>query len=361
MTPASCDFIAPLTVATLSQNSVAVDFWNKQSGELTNHVELGMWGDLMVVAPLTANTLSKMVSGGCDNLLLATFLSAKCPVLVAPAMDLDMYAHPSTVSNLKRLEEFGVNIIPAENGALASGLSGQGRMAEPETIFEIVVELLNKSSRLKGTHVLVTAGPTYEAIDPVRFIGNNSSGKMGHEIARNLLAQGAKVTLVAGPTNCSLKHENLSLISVKTAQEMLLAVQEVYENVDGGIFAAAVADYRPVNPANQKIKKNLEEMQISLVKNPDILKWCGEEKKKQWLCGFALETNDALKHGKEKLKRKNLDAIVVNTLEDEGAGFGYDTNKVTILAKDNIQHDFELTTKAQVAKNIVDFLINSVV
>ena len=361
MTPASCDFIAPLTVATLSQNSVAVDFWNKQSGEWTNHVELGMWGDLMVVAPLTANTLSKMVSGGCDNLLLATFLSAKCPVLVAPAMDLDMYAHPSTVSNLKRLEEFGVNIIPAENGALASGLSGQGRMAEPETIFEIVVELLNKSSRLKGTHVLVTAGPTYEAIDPVRFIGNNSSGKMGHEIARNLLAQGAKVTLVAGPTNCSLKHENLSLISVKTAQEMLLAVQEVYENVDGGIFAAAVADYRPVNPANQKIKKNLEEMQISLVKNPDILKWCGEEKKKQWLCGFALETNDALKHGKEKLKRKNLDAIVVNTLEDEGAGFGYDTNKVTILAKDNIQHDFELTTKAQVAKNIVDFLINSVV
>lgn len=360
MTPASCDFISPLTVATLSEQPVAKDFWNSATGEWTNHVELGMWGNLMVIAPLTANTLSKMAIGACDNLLLATYLSAKCPVMVAPAMDLDMYAHPTTTTNLNTLSNHGLHLLPAESGALASGLTGQGRMVEPETIFDAVCAFFEGSVELKGKHVLVTAGPTYEAIDPVRFIGNNSSGKMGYALAETLLKKGAKVTLVSGPTNCVLSHRNLDLVHVKTAEEMLFAVQKVYPTVDGGIFAAAVSDYRPAHPADQKIKKSDDVMEVTLIKNPDILKWCGEQKKQQWLCGFALETNDALKHGKGKLQRKNLDAIVINTLEDEGAGFGHDTNKITILTKDNIQQDFELTSKAQTATNIVDVLIKHV-
>lgn len=359
MTPAATEFVTPLTLATLSENPVAVDFWNTNDGTWTNHVELGMWGDVMVIAPLTANTLSKMVNGGCDNLLLASYLSAKCPVIVAPAMDLDMYAHPSTTENLEKLLGRNVMVLPAEEGFLASGLTGKGRMVAPEKIYAAVSAFFEVSQELKGKHVLVTAGPTYEPIDPVRFVGNNSSGKMGFAITKELLSRGAKVTMVVGPSALTLKHSNLTLKRVRTAEEMFEEVKSIYGQCDGGIFSAAVSDYRPASPKNQKIKKQEDEMVLKLVKNPDILKWCGENKKHQWLCGFALETNDAIAHGKGKLARKNLDVIVVNTLEDEGAGFGYDTNKVTLIAKDNKKQDFELTTKEQVAKNIINFIVEN--
>ena len=257
MTPASSDFISPLVVSTLSGNPVGIEFWNKKDGTWNNHVEYGLWADLFVVAPLTANTLSKMATGSCDNLLLATYLSMKSHTMIAPAMDLDMYAHPTTARNLSQLEMDGVSIIPAESGELASGLEGQGRMAEPETILEAIQTWFDErmDPRLKGKTVVITAGPTYEALDPVRFIGNHSSGKMGYEIASALLNQGAKVVLVSGPTKCELEHENLTLISIKSADQMLEAVQKHWKDASFGVFAAAVADYRPKTQADQKIKK----------------------------------------------------------------------------------------------------------
>lgn len=358
MTSASVDFITPLTVATLSKNPVSIDFWNKENGEWTNHVDLGMWGDLMLIAPLTANTLFKIANGCCDNLLTATYLSAKCPVMVAPAMDLDMYAHPSSKRNLAQIQKDGVHVIPAQSGELASGLVGQGRMTEPEDIFTEVQRFFAVSEKLKGKRFVVTAGPTYEAIDPVRFIGNHSSGKMGVEIAKALLALGAQVDLVIGPTKLEIAHERLNRVDVKSAEDMLAAVQNVYPHVDGGVFAAAVADYRPKIQATQKIKKKEDNLTIELVKNPDILAWAGANKKNQFLVGFALETNNALEHGKGKLERKNLDAIVINTLEDKGAGFGGDTNKITLLEKDNNFHNFELKSKSDVAFDIVNFIAN---
>jgi phosphopantothenoylcysteine decarboxylase/phosphopantothenate--cysteine ligase len=360
MTPASCDFVSPLTLATLSQNPVCIDFWNQKDGTWTNHVELGMWADLIVIAPLTANTLSKMTNGGCDNLLLATYLSAKCPVLVAPAMDLDMYAHPTTKDNLKLLEKHGVLIAPAEHGFLASGLEGQGRMTEPFQIVEHIEFFFTASQSLKGKKILVTAGPTYERIDPVRFIGNHSSGKMGFAIAKNLLKRGAEVVLVTGPTQCELNHKYLTRKDVLTADEMLDEVQAHFPNCDGGIFSAAVADYKPSQQSDVKIKKSSDEMSIDLVKNPDILQWAGDNKKKnQFLVGFALETNNALEYGKGKLEKKNLDFIVVNSLEDSGAGFGHDTNKITILDSNNNTRGFELSTKDIAANNIVDYIVKS--
>lgn len=360
LTPASSDFISPLTISTLSQNPVYQNFWNKESGEWTNHVELGMWGDLMVIAPLTANTLAKMANGHCDNLMCATYLSAKCPVMVAPAMDLDMYSHPTTSRNLKLLESYGVKVIPAEEGFLASGLTGKGRMAEPETILEHIESFFKNKETMAGQKVLITAGPTYEAIDPVRFIGNHSSGKMGFALAEKCLERGAEVVLVSGPTQCELSHQNLLRIDVRSAEEMLTAVQTHFSSCTGGIFSAAVADYRPKNVASQKIKK-LEgdnDMVVEMTKNPDILMTIGKHKKEnQWLVGFALETNNALENGAKKLKNKNLDLIVINTLEDEGAGFGHDTNRVTLLDSNNKNSKFELQSKKDVADNILDYLL----
>ncbi len=357
MTPASCDFISPLTIATLSENPVCIDFWNQKDGTWTNHVDLGMWPDVFLIAPLTANTLAKLIHGQSDNLLTATFLSAKSPVIVAPAMDLDMYIHPATKRNLAQLELDGVQIIPAESGELASGLVGQGRLAEPENIVAVLEEFFAKSNAFQGQKVLITAGPTYEKIDPVRFIGNHSSGKMGFEIAKVFLNQGAEVTLISGPTKEKLTHKNLILHSIQTAEEMLAKVQSCWKTMNVGVFAAAVADYRPENPEVQKIKKNEERMTINLVKNPDILAWAGANKtENQKLVGFALETNDAEKHGFDKLKRKNLDFIVVNTLEDKGAGFGVDTNRIKIIDKSNKLISFELKPKHQVALDIVNYL-----
>ena len=359
MTSASADFITPLTAATLSKNPVHLNFWNKENGEWTNHVELGMWGDVFLIAPLTANTLFKLTNGCCDNLLTATYLSAKCPVIVAPAMDLDMYAHPSTERNLNQLEKDGVKIIPAQSGELASGLVGQGRMTEPEDILLFLEKHFEKAASLSGKKYLITAGPTYEAIDPVRFIGNHSTGKMGLALAKNLLERGADVTVVIGPTKETLEHPKLTLIPIKSAQEMLDAVQLHWNNMDGGIFSAAVSDYKPKQAADQKIKKKSEELTLTLIKNPDILFWAGSVKKpNQKLIGFALETNNALEHGAKKLEKKNLDAIVINTLEDEGAGFGHPTNKISILDKHNNFHKFELKSKTKVAADIVHFMMN---
>ena len=366
MTPASSDFMSPLVVSTLSENPVGIEFWNKQDGSWNNHVEYGLWADVFIIAPLTANTLSKMATGSCDNLLLATYLSMKAKTIVAPAMDLDMYAHPATVRNLAQITADGVEIIPAEEGELASGLTGTGRMAEPETIADAIQRFFasnpesktSESLALKGKKVLVTAGPTYENIDPVRFIGNYSSGKMGFAITEQLLAEGAEVTLIAGPTKLTLEHPNLLLIPVRSAQEMFEAVQKEWDSSDIGIFSAAVADYRPAEMATEKIKKSDEELSIRLVKNPDILKWAGTTKSKQILVGFALETNDLEANARKKLDAKHLNFIVMNTLSDEGAGFGHNTNKISILDDHNNLKSFELKTKNQVAVDIIEYLKN---
>ena len=357
MTPASSDFISPLTVATLSKNPVGIEFWDKNDGTWSNHVDYGLWADVFLIAPLTANTLHKLATGGCDNLLLATYLSMKCPTIVAPAMDLDMYVHPTTHRNLESLRLDGVQIIPAESGELASGLIGQGRMAEPEKLYSVLDSFFSQSQDLVGKKFLITAGPTYESIDPVRFIGNHSSGKMGFAIASTILNRGGEVVLISGPTKLDLKHPNLNLIRVQSAQNMLDAVQSNWNKVDVGVFSAAVADYRPVSIAGQKIKKLEDNITIELVKNPDILGWAGSNKKEeQLLIGFALETNDGQQYAQDKLTRKNLDFIVLNTLEDHGAGFGHDTNKISIFDNHNNFTSFELKTKVDVAIDIVDYM-----
>ena len=359
MTPASSAFISPLVVSTLSGNPVGIEFWNENDGTWTNHVEYGLWADVFVVAPLTANSLSKMANGSCDNLLLATYLSMKSKTIVAPAMDLDMYAHPTTLRNLKQLNEDGVIVIPAESGELASGLEGEGRLPEPETLFQFIHDYFEskQSPILKGKKVLVTAGPTQEALDPVRFIGNHSSGKMGYKIAERLLDEGAEVTLVSGPTNLKIDDSRLNLLQVKSAEEMLNAVQAHWSQMDMGIFAAAVADYRPKNKADQKIKKSDDQLTIELIKNPDILKWVGEHKSpNQTVVGFALETQNVVENGTKKLNAKNLNFIVLNSMEDNGAGFGVDTNKISILDNHNNLQHFELKSKNEVAADIVAYL-----
>ena len=354
MTPASSDFISPLVVSTLSGNPVAIEFWDRKTGVWTNHVELALWADLMIIAPLTANTLSSMANGACDNLLLATYLSMKGKTMVAPAMDLDMYAHPSTKRNLDQLAKDGVILIPAESGELASGLEGEGRMAEPETIAWYIHDFFIPKDLL-GKKVLITAGPTYEAIDPVRFIGNHSSGKMGFALAEAAASRGADVTLITGPSSAKLTSKGIKRLDVMSASEMLEKVQEYWSESDMGIFAAAVADYRPSTIAPEKIKKKEESIQLELVKNPDILKWAGENKSNtQLLVGFALETTDLLKNGQSKLIGKNLNLIVMNTLQDEGAGFAGETNKVSILDDRNNLSSFELKSKSEVADDILD-------
>jgi phosphopantothenoylcysteine decarboxylase/phosphopantothenate--cysteine ligase len=359
MTPASSDFISPVVVSTLSENPVGIEFWDKNDGTWNNHVEYGLWADLFIIAPLTANTLSKMANGSCDNLLLATYLSMRAKTLVAPAMDLDMYAHATTQRNLKQLENDGVHVIPAESGALASGLEGEGRMAEPEIILASIEYHLNRAFEviLDRRSVLITAGPTFEALDPVRFIGNHSSGKMGYRIADELSSMGAEVILISGPTQQKVRNRDIEVIQVSTADQMFKEVRKLWPMSDFGIFSAAVADYKPKEQEIKKIKKNKEELSIDLVRNPDILKWAGDHKSnQQTLVGFALETNDLLENGRKKLISKNLDFIVLNTLQDKGAGFGVDTNKISILDSHNNLEEFELKPKAEVAKDIVSYL-----
>lgn len=360
MSPASCAFITPLTLATLSKRPVYTQF-EKDFGEWTNHVELGLWADAMIVAPATANTLAKMANGLCDNLLLATYLSAKCPVFFAPAMDLDMFAHPSTKENISKLKSYGNIEVESEFGELASGLVGQGRMAEPETIIRKISDFFNRETSLdlKGKKVVITAGPTYEPLDPVRFIGNHSTGKMGFDIAVEAANRGADVVLITGPTSLKMPHSLVKVVHVTTANEMYQQCHELFSLADIVIGAAAVADYRPKVIADQKIKKNDEEFVIALEKNPDILASLGAVKSHQFLVGFALETENEIEYAKSKLKKKNLDLIVLNSLNDKGAGFGKPTNKVTFIDKDFNVFPQELKSKEAVAKDIIDQIVKS--
>lgn len=358
MTPASKDFVTPLTLSTLSKNPVHSTFYNDDEEAVwNNHVELGLWADLMLVAPATANTLSKMANGSCDNLLIATYLSAKCPVYFAPAMDLDMYKHPSTLASFKLLRQFGNIMIPAESGELASGLSGEGRMAEPENIIAFLEADLESKLPLKGKKILVTAGPTYEAIDPVRFIGNHSSGKMGFDIAEHAAGLGAEVILISGPTHLKPKSSGIALVNVTSAQQMYEAAHRYFGDVDVAISAAAVADYRPKFPATQKIKKTEDAFTIELEKTQDILASLGKVKQKQFLIGFALETENEIENAKLKIQKKNLDLIVLNSLQDEGAGFGKPTNKITFIDRNFEIEPMPLKTKEAVAEDILNKVI----
>lgn len=355
MTAASSDFITPLTLSTLSKEPVYSDFMkDEQTGEWNNHVDLGLWADLMLVAPATANSISKMVSGNADNFMMAVYLSAKCPVFVAPAMDLDMYKHGSTKDNLDKLLERGNHIIYPGSGELASGLVGEGRLAEPEEIVAFIEEYFRNGLSLAGKKLLITAGPTYEKIDPVRFLGNNSSGKMGFALAQEAVQRGAMVTLVAGPNHLEVP-KGLSYISVTTAKDMFEACLANFDQ-DAVIMSAAVADYTPVEVADIKLKKKEGDLKIPLKRTVDILKWMGENKGDRRLVGFALETNDEMENAKSKLIRKNLDLIVLNSLQDKGAGFKGDTNKITILDANNNSEEFELKSKSDVAKDILNKL-----
>ncbi len=359
MSPASLHFITPLTLATLSKRPVFSTFYDEEDekGTWNNHVELALWADYMLVAPATANTLSKMANGTCDNLLIATYLSAKCPVYFAPAMDLDMYKHPSTLESFHKLQAFGNILIPAENGELASGLSGEGRMAEPENIVAFLEKDLLSQLPLKGKKIMVTAGPTYEAIDPVRFIGNHSSGKMGFDIALQAAKMGAEVVLISGPTHLRLDITQVTLIPVVSAKEMFEACHQYYQDMDVAIAAAAVADYRPKNVALQKIKKDDAALSITLEKTDDILASLGQQKTKQFLIGFALETENEIENAKLKIQKKNLDLIVLNSLNDEGAGFAQPTNKVTFIDRNFKVEPMELKSKEAVAFDIVTKII----
>ncbi|GAB5564641.1 MAG: bifunctional phosphopantothenoylcysteine decarboxylase/phosphopantothenate--cysteine ligase CoaBC [Winogradskyella sp.] len=359
MTPASKDFITPLTLSTLSKNPIYSSFIDEEDDNQVwnNHVELGLWADYFVIAPATANTMAKMANGVCDNILLATYLSAKCLVYFAPAMDLDMYKHQSTKTSFEKLISFGNKMIPAGTGELASGLVGEGRMAEPEDIITFIENDILDQLPLRGKMIVITAGPTYEAIDPVRFIGNHSSGKMGFEIAYAAANLGAEVTLVTGPTHQKINHPLVTVKPVVSAEQMYNEVHKYYNTSDIAILSAAVADYKPKIVAQQKIKKKESTFSIELEKTKDILKSLGEIKTNQFLVGFALETDNELEHAKGKLKSKNLDLIVLNSLRDKGAGFGVSTNKVTfITASDEVIHQ-ELKSKSEVAKDLMEQII----
>ena len=367
MTPMAKQFITPLTLATLSKNPIAVDFFDPENGQWNSHVSLGLWADAMVIAPATANTLAKMANGIADNLLLTTYLSAKCPVFVAPSMDLDMYKHAATQENMRLLEERGVYFIDAESGELASGLIGKGRMAEPEYIADYLSSYfteggnLSERNELEGMKVMLTAGPTYEKIDPVRFIGNYSSGKMGYAIAEELAKRGFKVELISGPVKLSISHKNINVTKVESAADMYKACCDIFPKCDAGIMCAAVADFTPADRSDEKIKRK-GEMTITLKPTQDIAAEMGRIKKEnQTLVGFALETNDEILNAEGKLERKNLDFIVLNSLNDKGAGFMHDTNKITILEKGEISTEYELKSKKEVAKDIVDKLLKVIV
>ncbi|WP_047446287.1 bifunctional phosphopantothenoylcysteine decarboxylase/phosphopantothenate--cysteine ligase CoaBC [Alistipes sp. ZOR0009] len=360
MTPMAKQFITPLTIATLAKSPILVDFYNPENGDWNSHVDLGMWADLYLIAPASANTIGKMANGIADNLLLTTYLSAKCPVLVAPAMDLDMYAHPANLKNLETLKSYGNRIVEPASGELASGLIGKGRMEEPENIVKAVEDFFFQPAELSGKHFLVTAGPTFEPIDPVRFIGNWSSGKMGYAIAEELAKRGAKVSLVSGPTNISSTHPNITKTDVVSAEEMYQKCIDIYPNTHGAVMCAAVADYRPDSYSNVKIKRKSNDLSINLTPNKDIAAELGKIKKQeQLLVGFALETNDEVQNSAKKLQSKNLDFIVLNSLRDKGAGFNHDTNKISIIFKDGKAEHFDLKSKANVAKDIVDQIVRS--
>lgn len=360
LTPDGANFITPLTLATLSKNPVYTQYFEKETGVWSNHVELGLWADLMIIAPISANTLAKLATGICDNLLTAVYLSAKCSVYVAPAMDLDMWKHESTQTNIQKINSFGNTVIAPTSGELASGLYGEGRMAEPEEILNFLDRELKQKAPLFGKKALVTAGPTYEAIDPVRFIGNHSSGKMGFAIADELADLGADVTLIAGPTY-QKQNATLQRIDVTSAEEMFNACNKIFADTDILVMCAAVADYKPKTVASQKIKKQEVNFNIELEKTIDILATLGKSKtEKQILVGFALETNDEENYAKGKLEKKNLDLVVLNSLNDKGAGFKSDTNKITIFNKAFERTKFEVKTKNEVAKDICNAILKLV-
>lgn len=363
MTPSATDFVTPLTLSTLSKNPVLSSFTAEGGGDhpsWNNHVELALWSDLMLIAPATSNTISSMVNARCNNLLLACYLSAQCPVYIAPAMDLDMYAHSANQKNMAQLESFGHVIFPAQEGFLASGLEGKGRMMEPEAIVTALAQSLAEKAPLYGKTVLITAGPTYEAIDPVRFIGNHSSGKMGFALAEEAAKQGAKVVLVSGPTALATINPAINLVPVVSAQEMFTAVFKHYDSVDIAIAAAAVADFTPANPVDQKIKKKSGLPEINLKPTVDILAEMGKQKKAQFLLGFALETQNELENAMAKCQKKNADAIVLNSLNDQDAGFGGDKNKITFIRKNGTTTAFELKTKSEVAADIFAQITTSI-
>lgn len=355
MTPAATDFISSLTLSTLSNHPVYSSVRSEEGWN--NHVELGLWADAMVIAPITATTLGKLANGICDNIIAAVYLSARCPIFFAPAMDLDMWHHPATQQNVQRLQSYGNHLIPVGHGELASGLVGDGRLAEPQEIVDFISTHFQYQSDLLGKKILVTAGPTYEAIDPVRFIGNRSSGKMGVHIAEVLAGRGAMVELILGPSKLEVNHPTIQVTRIESAQTMYEAATNRFSETDGAIMAAAVADYRPKQVADQKIKKSADDLVIELEKTPDIAAHLGKIKRiDQFLIGFALETNNGIANAQSKLKRKNFDMIVLNSLQDEGAGFNVETNKVTLLYQNGTVKAFELKSKQEVATDIVNEL-----
>jgi len=359
MTPSAKDFVTPLTLSTLSKNEVFSSFTNEddENAHWNNHVDLALWANLIIIAPATANTMSKMANGTCDNLLLAVYLSAKCPVYYAPAMDLDMYKHPTTLQSFKKLESFGNIMIPATEGELASGLVGLGRMAEPESIISFIENDILEKLPFKGKKILITAGPTFEAIDPVRFIGNHSSGKMGYALAEEAANLGAQVILVSGPVGLTITNNLIKVINITSADEMYEEVHNHFSECDIAILSAAVADFSPKEKTLQKIKKKEDTLVIELTKTKDILASLGKIKKEKFLVGFALETENELENAKTKLKKKNLDLIVLNSLNDKGAGFKTNTNKVTLITKDNKIYPFQVKPKSEVAIDILQHII----
>lgn len=360
LSPSARDFVSPLTLATLSKNPVLWEFFDPkdEEGKWNNHVDLGLWADFMIIAPATANTLSKMVSGASDNLLLGTYLSAKCPVYFAPAMDLDMYKHPSTKENINKLIDFGNHFIPSGDGELASGLEGEGRMAEPEEIVGFIEDQIRADLPLKGKRILINAGPTHEPIDPVRFIGNHSTGKMGVALAEQAYAMGADVEIVLGPGAVKPNEKRISVTSIVTAREMNVVCQEKFVHSDLAILSAAIADYRPDNAADQKIKKSGDALKLNLVENPDVLFGLGKVKKDhQKLVGFALETNNAVENAIKKLHKKNCDLIVLNSPSEKGSGFGHDTNEVTLINRKEEQTQLGLKSKQEIAREILQYVV----
>ncbi|HKL09663.1 MAG TPA: bifunctional phosphopantothenoylcysteine decarboxylase/phosphopantothenate--cysteine ligase CoaBC [Bacteroidales bacterium] len=358
MTRLAKEFITPLTMATLAKNPILVEFFDPENGQWNSHVDLGSWSDLYLIAPATANTMGKMAHGIADNLLITTYLSAKCPVMVAPAMDLDMYQHPANLKNIDILKSYGNIIVEPGTGELASGLSGKGRMEEPEIITQKVIEYFSVKKKLKNKRILVTAGPTYEPIDPVRFIGNFSSGKMGYAIAEVLADQGAEVVLISGPTSLEINHSGIKRVDVQTADEMFDVAVKYFKNCNAAIMSAAVADYKPAQKLEQKVKRKNENLAISLEPNRDIAAHLGKIKKKnQIIVGFALETEDEIKNASQKINTKNLDFVVLNSLKDKGAGFGVNTNKISIIDKTGAVKKFALKPKREVALDIVNKLI----
>ena len=354
MTPLAKEFITPLTLATLSRNPILVEFFNPENGDWNSHVDLGMWADAYLIAPATANTIGKMVNGVADNLLLTTYLSAKCPVFIAPAMDLDMFAHPSTRRNIDILRSYGNQIIEPAVGQLASGLEGKGRMEEPENIVQFLDDYFTPKL-MSGKKVLITAGPTYEKIDPVRFVGNYSSGKMGFALADACAKQGAEVTLITGPVNVRAKHAAINRINVESAEEMYKAVLSKFDKMDGAILCAAVADFTPVSQSDYKLKREHDNLVVELKPTLDIAAEVGKIKRhEQFLVGFALETNNEEANAKSKMERKNFDFIVLNSLQDPNSGFGFDTNKVSIIHRSGLQREYELKSKLEVADDIIN-------